>query len=52
VLPPPGQTPAFTPQSSQRVRRSAARRLEATVVSYAIVIATAAAVVYYFIDRG
>ena len=44
------QQASFTPATAQR-RGSAARRLEATVVSYAIVLATAVAVVAYLASR-
>jgi hypothetical protein len=49
VLPaqPPEQLPQFTAPTGRKGRGSAATRLEATVVAYAVVIATAIAVVVY-----
>ncbi len=50
VVAAPGGTPDFSP-SGGRFKRSAARRLEATVISYGVVIATAAAIAVYFAQR-
>jgi predicted component of type VI protein secretion system len=47
----PGQQPQFAATSHRRVRGSAARRVEATLVSYAVVIATAVAVAAYLSQR-
>ena len=53
VLPadPTALPPQFRASPGKRVRGSAARRVEATVVSYAVVIATAAAVAVYLAQR-
>ena len=51
VLPPAGQVAQFSPSAGGGLRRSAARRVEATAVAYAIVLATAVAVVLYFVQR-
>ncbi|MGH3993876.1 MAG: hypothetical protein ACRDSN_15625, partial [Pseudonocardiaceae bacterium] len=45
-----GSPPPFSP-SGGRFKRSAARRVEATVVSYGVVIATAVAIAAYFAQR-
>ena len=47
-----GEPPQFSPPVDRRGRGSAARRLEATVISYAVVIATAVAVVAYLAQRS
>jgi hypothetical protein len=47
--PPPGQAPSFQPMPSPRVRGSAATRVEATLVCFAIVVATAIALILYFV---
>lgn len=46
-----GQAPAFGPPTAFKVRGSAARRIEATVVCYAVLIATAVALFLYFVQR-
>ncbi len=46
-----GQAPAFSPPPASNSRRSAARSLEATLVCYAVLIATAVAVFLYFAQR-
>ena len=53
VLPadPSALPPQFRASPGRRVRGSAARRVEATLVSYAVVLATAAALAVYFAQR-
>jgi predicted component of type VI protein secretion system len=46
--PPPGEAPSFQPMPSRGARGSAATRVEATIVCFAIVAATAVALVLYF----
>jgi hypothetical protein len=46
--PPPGDAPSFQPMPSRRLRGSAATRVEATIVCFAIVAATAIALILYF----
>ena len=43
--------PTFTAVSRRKLRGSAARRVEATVVSYGVVLATAVALIVYFSTR-
>lgn len=52
-LPPPETSvpPVFAPATQRRIRGTTARRVEATIVSYAVVLATAVAVVAYFATR-
>jgi hypothetical protein len=52
-VPPPqaAAPPVFPTATSRRIRGSAARRGEALLASYAVVIATAAAVILYFAAR-
>jgi hypothetical protein len=47
----PAPVGSFDPPAQRRQRASAARRLEATIVAYGVVAATAVAVVVYFIAR-
>jgi hypothetical protein len=52
ALPGTAPTQAFqSPGRGKKVRGSAARRVEATVVSYGVVIATAVALGVYFAQR-
>jgi hypothetical protein len=46
--PPPGEAGSFQPMPSVRPRGSAATRIEATIVCFAIVAATAIALILYF----
>jgi pSer/pThr/pTyr-binding forkhead associated (FHA) protein len=43
--------PAFAPVTRRKIRGSAARRVEATVISYGVVVATAIALIVYFATR-
>jgi predicted component of type VI protein secretion system len=49
--PAPAVQGGFAPPFARSIRGSAARRLEATVISYAVVVATAIAVTVYLIQR-